>query len=204
MLEFLNLCNMKEFIEYYEKIKNDNIHLINIDTIKFIIREITWKEGLLIDAKSFRKKDNIVYQNSEFEKREILKLAFLSAYDTANNQDFIPEFETSLLNKLDHTYIEKLWLEYQNFLYLSADEANFYYLAANKYFNPNNTGTFPVPPLIVEIDYMTRGLVTMNKDEFSNLSMKEFETIQLVLATKNEVKTENAVDLKDFDLEREL
>ena len=50
MLEFLNLCNMKEFIEYYEKIKNDNIHLINIDTIKFIIREITWKEGLLIDA----------------------------------------------------------------------------------------------------------------------------------------------------------
>ena len=63
---------MKEFIEYYEKIKNDNIHLINIDTIKFIIREITWKEGLLIDAKSFRKKDNIVYQNSEFEKREIL------------------------------------------------------------------------------------------------------------------------------------
>jgi hypothetical protein len=204
MLEFLNLCNMKEFIEYYEKIKNDNIHLINIDTIKFIIREITWKEGLLIDAKSFRKKDNIVYQNSEFEKREILKLAVLRAYDTANNQDFIPEFETSLLNKIDHTHIEKLWLEYQNYLYLSADEANFYYLAANKYFNPNNTETFPVPPLIVEIDYMTRGLVTMNKDEFSNLSMKEFETIQLVLATKNEVKSENAVDLKDFDLEREL
>jgi len=204
MLEFLNLCNMKEFIEYYEKIKNDNIHLINIDTIKFIIREITWKEGLLIDAKSFRKKDNIVYQNSEFEKREILKLAVLRAYDTANNQDFIPEFEASLLNRLDHTSIEKLWLEYQNYLYLSADEANFYYVAAKKYFNPNNTETFPVPPLVVEIDYMTRGLVTMSKDEFSNLSMKEFETVQLVLATKNEVKSENAVDLKDFDLEREI
>lgn len=204
MQEFLNLCNMKEFIEYYEKIKNDKIHLINIDTVKFIIREITWKEGLLIDAKSFRKKDNIVYQNSEFEKREILKLAILRAYDTASNQDFIPDFEVSLLNRLDHTSIEKLWLEYQNYLYLNADEANFYYLASNKYFNPNNTETFPVPPLIVEIDYMTRGLVTMSKDEFSNLSMKEFETIQLILAIKNEVKSENAVDLKDFDLEREL
>ena len=61
-----------------------------------------------------------------------------------------------------------------------------------------------MPPLVVEIDYMTRGLVSMSKDEFSNLSMKEFETIQLILATKNEVKSENAVDLKDFEVEKDL
>ena len=195
---------MKEFIEYYEKIKSDKVHIINIDSIKFIVREITWKEGLLIDAKSFRKKDNIIYQNSEFEKREILKLAILRAYDTSNDQDFIAEFETSLINKLDYTIVEKLWLQYQNYLYLSADEANFYYVSANKYFNPNNTETFPVPPLVVEIDYMVRGLVTMSKDEFSNLSMKEFETIQLILATKNEVKSENAVDFDSLDIERDL
>ena len=193
---------MKEFIEYYEKIKNDNVHLINIDAIKFIIREITWKEGLLIDAKSFRKKDNIVYQNSEFEKREILNLAILRAYDSSTNTDYMPEFEFSLLEKLDYSIIEKLWVEYQNYLYLNADEANFYYIATKKYYNPNDTETYPVPPLIVEIDYMTRGLVSMNKDEFSNLSMKEFETIQLILATKNEARPETAADL-DIDLERE-
>ena len=95
-----------------------------------------------------------------------------------------------------------MWVEYQNYLYLNADEANFYYIAAKKYYNPNDTETYPVPPLIVEIDYMTRGLVSMSKDEFSNLSMKEFETIQLILATKNEAKPESAADL-DFDLERE-
>jgi hypothetical protein len=60
---------MKEFIEFYEKVKSNKTHIITIDSVKFIVREITWKEGLLIDAKSFRKKDNIVYQNSEFEKR---------------------------------------------------------------------------------------------------------------------------------------
>ena len=60
-----------------------------------------------------------------------------------------------------------------------------------------------MPPLIVEIDYMTRGLVSMSKDEFSNLSMKEFETIQLILATKNEAKPESAADL-DIDLEKEM
>jgi hypothetical protein len=42
----------------------------------------------------------------------------------------------------------------------------------------------------------------MSKDEFSNLSMKEFETIQLILATKNEVKPETAADL-NIDLDRE-
>ena len=194
---------MKEFIEFYEKNKSNKTHIINIDSVKFIVREITWKEGLLIDAKSFRKKDNIVYQNSEFEKREILRLAILRAYDSSTDTDYLPDFEVSLLEKLDYTIIEKLWVEYQNFLYLNADEANFYYIATKKYYNPNDTETYPVPPLVVEIDYMTRGLVSMNKDEFSNLSMKEFETIQLIIATKNEVKPESAANL-DIDLEREM
>lgn len=194
---------MKEFIDFYEKNKSNKVHLLSIDSVRFIVREITWKEGLLIDAKSFRKKDNIVYQNTEFEKREILSLAILRAYDSKTEIDYISDFETPLINKLDHSIVEKLWVEYQNYLYLSADEANFYYVAAKKYYNPNDTETYPVPPLIVEIDYMTRGLVSMSKDEFSNLSMKEFETIQLILATKNEAKPETAADL-DIDLEREL
>jgi hypothetical protein len=193
---------MKEFIEFYEKNKSNKVHIIDIDFVKFIVREITWKEGLLIDAKSFRKKDNIVYQNTEFEKREILNLAVLRAFDTSTNTDFKPDFECSLLEKLDYTILEKLWVEYQNYLYLNADEANFYYISTKKYYNPNDTETYPVPPLIVEIDYMTRGLVSMSKDEFANLSMKEFETIQLILATKNEAKPETAADL-DIDLERE-
>ena len=193
---------MKEFIEFHEKNKSDKVHIINIDSVKFIVREITWKEGLMIDAKSFRKKDNVVYQNSEFEKREILNLAILRAYDSESDIDYIPDFENSLIHRIDHTVIEKLWVEYQNYLYLNADEANFYYIAAKKYYNPNDTETYPLPPLIVEIDYMIRGLVSMSKEEFSNLSMKEFETIQLILATKNEVKPETVADL-DIDLERE-
>lgn len=194
---------MKEFIEFYEKNKSDKVHIVDIDCIKFIVREITWKEGLLIDAKSFRKKDNVVYQNSEFEKREILKLAILRAYDTESNVDYVPDFDSSLIQKLDYTVVERLWVEYQNYLYLNADEANFYYVATKKYYNPNDTETYPVPPLVVEVDYMTRGLVSMSKDEFANLSMKDFETIQLILATKNEAKPETAADL-DIDLEREM
>ncbi len=194
---------MKDFIEYYNSIKSDKVHIIDIDTVKFIIREISWKEGLMIDAKSFRKKDNVVYQNTEFEKREILKIALLGAYDTVENKVFYPEFNKDLIDSLDHTIVEKLWVKYQHYLYLSADEANFYYISAKKYFNPNDTETYPVPPIVVEIDYMLRGLVSFGRDEFSNLSMKEFETMQLILATKNESKQKSLADV-DIDLEKQL
>ena len=194
---------MKDFLEYFKNIKSDKVHLLEILNVKFIIREITWKEGLLIDAKSFRKKDNVVYQNTEFEKREILNTCILAAYDISEDKCYFSEINKSIIDCIDHTIIEKLWVEYQKYLFLSADEANFYYIAAKKYFNPNDNETYPVPPIVVEIDYMIRGLVTFGRDEFSNLSMKEFETMQLILATKNESKQKSVADI-DIDVEREL
>ena len=194
---------MKDFLDYYEKVKSNTVHIINIESVKFIIKEITWKEGLLIDAKSFRKKDNIIYQNTEFEKREILNICILAAYDTKENNVFYPDINKSIIDLVDHTCVEKLWVEYQKYLYLSADEANFYYVASKKYFNPNDNETYPVPPILVEMDYMLRGLVSFGRDEFANLTMKEFETMQLILATKNESKQKSVADT-DIDIEREL
>ena len=99
---------MKEFIDFYETNKSNKVHLLDIDSVKFIVKEITWKEGLLIDAKSFRKKDNILYQNTEFEKREILSIAILRAYDTNTETDYIPDYNIPLIQKIDHSTVEKL------------------------------------------------------------------------------------------------
>ena len=85
---------MSNFYDYFTENKDKlHLHIITLDEVDIMVREITWKEGLLIDAKSFRKKDNIVYQNSEFEKREILNIAILRAYDTNTNTDFRPDFD---------------------------------------------------------------------------------------------------------------
>jgi hypothetical protein len=51
---------------------------------------------------------------------------------------------------------------------------------------------------------MTRGLVSMSKDEFNNLTMKEFETLQLIIAIKNEVKKESGAANLDIDLDKEF
>jgi hypothetical protein len=196
---------MNNFLEYYDKYKNEKkLHIIEIDSVQFMMREITWKEGMLIDAKSFRKNDEVIYQSSEYEKREILSIALLRAYDTENEAELISNNVENLLDKIDYSAIETLWVEYQQYLYLNADEANFYFLATKKYFDPNNRETYPVPPIIVEIDYMTRGLVSMSKDEFNNLTMKEFETLQLIIAIKNEVKKESGAANLDIDLDKEF
>ena len=195
---------MSNFYDYFSENKDKlHLHIITIDDVDIIVREITWKEGLLIDAKSFRKKDDVVYQNSEFEKREILKLCLIRAFDKTSGEEYVSTYSEPLVDKILHPVLEKLWVEYQQHLYLNADEANFYYLASKKYFDTSNTETYPVPPVVVEIDYMTRGLVSLNKNEFDSLTMKEFETIQLILAIKNEVKKEGLADL-NIDLEREL
>ena len=196
---------MNNFLEYYDKYKNEKkLHIIEIESVQFMMREITWKEGMLIDAKSFRKNDEVIYQSSEYEKREILSIALIRAYDTENQVELISNSVENLLDKIDDSAIETLWVEYQQYLYLSADEANFYFIATKKYFDPNNRETYPVPPIIVEIDYMTRGLVSMSKDEFNNLTMKEFETLQLIIAIKNEVKKESGAANLDIDLDKEF
>lgn len=196
---------MNNFLEYYDKYKNEKkLHIIEIESVQFMMREITWKEGMLIDAKSFRKNDEVIYQSSEYEKREILSIALIRAYDTENQVELISNSVENLLDKIDYSAIETLWVEYQQYLYLSADEANFYFIATKKYFDPNNRETYPVPPIIVEIDYMTRGLVSMSKDEFNNLTMKEFETLQLIIAIKNEVKKESQAANLDIDLDKEF
>ena len=195
---------MSNFYDYFSDNRDKlHLHIVTIDEVDIMVREITWKEGLLIDAKSFRKKDDVVYQNSEFEKREILKLCLIRAFDKTTGEEYISSYSEPLVDKILHPVLEKLWVEYQQHLYLNADEANFYYLASKKYFDPSNTETYPVPPVVVEIDYMTRGLVSLNKNEFDSLTMKEFETIQLILAIKNEVKKEGLANL-DIDLDREL
>jgi hypothetical protein len=188
---------MQEIYDYINQYPDKKFHIIEIDNIVFLVKEISWKEGLEIDARSFRKKEDVVYQNTEFEKREILKIAIVKAYDKEADITLTRKIESNVLEFLDHISVEKLWVEYQNYLYLSADEANFFYSSTKKYFDPNNAETFPVHPLIIEVDYMTRGIVSMSTKEFSNLSMKEFETIQIIIATKNEVGRNEMSELTD-------
>ena len=119
---------LQKIITFFENFKTDSSyeesnlnHEIKIDEFVFTVRELTWKEGLMIDAKSFRNSNDNVYFSGEFEKREVLKIAIVKL-----------EFDSNILthnslSSVDHHIIDKLWVEYQKYLHLSTEEISFYY-----------------------------------------------------------------------------
>ena len=44
---------------------------------------------------------------------------------------------------------------------------------------------FPTPSIVVEVGMMLKNVISFSREEFSKLSMKEFEIIQLILSLKN-------------------
>lgn len=159
-------------------------YIHTFETEEFIckFREITWKEGLFIDALSFKQDENRSYFSSEFEKREILDKAIIEIFDKDTKQSI----NTNILELISHSCIEKIWEEYQRFLHINVNEASYYYNCAKNYFDPNFTDKFPVPPEIIEVDFMMKGIVHLSKTEFDSLSIKDFEKIQLIISVYNE------------------
>lgn len=157
----------------------DSIHKEEIENHICVFKELNWKEASAIDYNSFKNKNT--HFSSENEKREIIKKSLLKIYDSNNNEiDFIYE-------NLSYDFLEKYWKIYQSYLHLSLSEINQIYESSKKYFDIKNNEIFPVHPLIIQVDYMTKGIVHYSKTEFENLTVREFEAIQIILSAKNEI-----------------
>lgn len=178
--KILNYIKNENILQQNKKILNfENIHYIEIEEYSCKVRELTWKEALEIDAKSFHLNKNEMYFNSESEKRQILNKALLSIIE---QNDIEIQFS---IDTLKYSFVEKLWNEYQKYLHLSSDEINLIYNSTKKYFNNSNNEIYPIHPMIIEVDYIIKGIVSYSKDEFKNLTLREFEALQLILSIKN-------------------
>ena len=157
---------------------NDSLHTIAIDDYSFIFRELTWKEALIFDAVSYRKKSDELYFSSESEKKYILSNALVSIL--YKNEEIDKD-----LSDFQYNTVEQIWVEYQKYLHLSNSETNFLYQATKKYFSDEETDAFPLHPFIVEVDYMLKGIVSLSKKEFDDFTVKQFEALQLIISIKN-------------------
>lgn len=153
------------------------------DKYEVYLRSITWKKLLAIDAKSFNKNAQGIFFSTEIQKREILKYGLEKIVDLFSKQ----EYTEDLLSNLSYDAVEKIWIEYQDIMHLSAEEANIIYNSAKKYFSAESSDLYPVLPEVIEMDYILKGIVSLSRTEFNNMSSKEFEIMQLVLSTKNEI-----------------
>ncbi len=148
------------------------------DKYVFKFRFLSWKEAIDIEAKSYKYINNNLIPNIEKEKRTTLKNTLISIQNL-NNDSFI---DNESFFELKHEIMEKIWQEFYKHNYLTADEASYYYECAKSYFSGDNNG--PIPPIVIEVGLMKKNIISMNREEFSKISMKEFEIINLIMSLK--------------------
>lgn len=150
------------------------------DSFTFCFNNLTWKEALDYEAKSYQLDDQDYVLNSEKEKRLILNNKFCWMKNNLSDEVFDNK---DILTSIKHNVMELIWQKYYQENYLSANEASFYYEAAKNYFS-DEVKNFPTPAIVIEVGMMLKNIITMNREEFNKISMKEFEIIQLIMSLK--------------------
>ena len=188
--------------QYIFKVKIEN------DIAIFCCRDLTWGESLDIESKAFKVDEEELYFSGEYERREILKKAIVWVYDLGNEK-LLKNENGEIITKLTQPFVDELWVQYFKYIGLDAKEANIVYNSALKYFKGESQNGYPVLPLIVEVDYMLKGIISMSREEFKKMSNNELEKLQLImtaradafgLAAQQQVVTEKTEKMDDnFD-----
>ena len=162
--------------QYIFKVKiEDNLAI-------FCVRDLKWHEAISIEAKAFRVEESDLYFSGEYQRREILKNAIIWVYDLNNEKLKIND--GSILNQLNQDYVDELWAQYFKYTNIDAKEANLIYTAALKYFKGESQNSYPVLPLIIETDFMLKGIISMSREEFRSLSSNDLERLQLIMTAR--------------------
>jgi hypothetical protein len=146
--------NDRKIIDYQNSYININF---DNDNFLFCLKNLTWKEAIDIESKSYRSDNNELVFNSEFEKRYVIKKSLKWIYDIKNKTQYDEDLDY-LLSQIKHEVMENVWQEYYKNNYLTANEVSFYHEAAKRYFNNENINGFPVPPIIIEVGMMMKNI----------------------------------------------
>ena len=138
------------------------------DLFTFCFQFLTWKEALDFEAKSHQYKNDQYVLNSEKEKRLILDQKFIWMKNNLSKEIFD---DKEILKNIKHKALEIVWQKYYQENYLK------------NYFS-ETPNSFPTPSIVIEVGMMLKNIITMNREEFNKLSMKEFEIIQLIMSLK--------------------
>lgn len=156
---------------------------INDDIAIFCCRDLTWVEALDIESNAFKVDQDELYFSGEYERREILKKAIVWVYDL-NAEKVLKNENGEIITKLSQPFVDELWVQYFKYIGLDAKEANIIYNSALKYFKGESQNGYPVLPMIVEVDYMLKGVISMSRDEFKKMSNNELEKLQLIMTAR--------------------
>jgi hypothetical protein len=143
------------------------------------VRELDWYTAQTIEAQGFRRNEQEkIYFAGESERRETLRAAIVWVAETETRTEF-GNIGGTILGRLSQDVVDRLWAEYWPVVELSAAEANALYMSANKYFRGEAQQGYPVPPIVVEVDFLL-ACGQMTRTELRAISKTDMERMQLV------------------------
>jgi hypothetical protein len=151
----------------------------NSKPVLFCMRELFWHENQDIETYAFRKNDDELFFSGEFERREILKKAIIWVHQSGTTE--YNDVKGSMLSKINADVVLELWNKFQEVAVLNAAEASAIYNAAYHYFKGESQTRFPVPSLVIDVDFWLKG-VQWTREDFRKVTAANLERIQLILA----------------------
>jgi hypothetical protein len=160
------------------------------------VREIGWEEAVRIEGASFQQGQNGVFYSGEAEIREVLRRAIQWVAEGSTNK-IVLNRDGQILSKIKDVTVREVWDRYQQVVYLSADDAYSIYNTGKAFFSGEDLGMRRMHPVILEVDAMRKGILTLNRSEFRSLSVKEFEQLQVAWRAYSEALPRPAME-SDF------
>lgn len=138
-------------------------------------REPSWREAARIEMYAFRKHDDgREYFSGEYERRELMSMAIEWVADSAAQS----VHEVKSLSELSYDFGEALWAALSRELFVQFEEAKALSSSARRFFAGEIGG--PVHPFILDVDGVTKGMLSFSMAEWSAMSMSDFERYQIV------------------------
>ena len=155
------------------------------------VKELEWHVSQDIEARAFRRsEDEKIYFAGEYERRETLRHALVWVSDVSSRRVSYNGGGT-ILRHLTQAVVDAIWEKYYPLITLAADEANALYAAAVKYFRGEAQQGYPVPPLVVEVDYLLA--FGMSRAELRAVKQSEMERIQLIRMARKDALIPHAL-----------
>lgn len=187
----LNIEEEEKFSQWIELLpkpkKKKNEFLIvceyNEDYLVACMRELTWYEAVEIDCYAFREgSSGKTFYAGEYVRREKLSRATRWIAEYPSNK-FLENRDGEILSNISVEVGEILWREYFDQTNIFSDESAAIYASAVKYFREESQVSFPVYPLIAEVD-MTLKFSRWTRKELKKLTESEMSKIKLILLAR--------------------
>lgn len=180
-----DLEEIKNKFEYLPTLKEEEFLILIQDYALFCVKEPEWWIAQTIAYKAYRKNSNdTIFFSGEYEKRELMKYCIIWIADLQSKKVLMNN-DGNIFNKIKYDITDKLWIKLLPFIEVTSKEANEIYNASKDYFL-NNDITYPIHPIIIEIDMMLKfGSIT--REEIRKWKKKEMEMIKIILMARSEM-----------------